>query len=333
MCPLCCKTTQDYLAFEGFSPMSMPDPFKTHAMFSHACDVCEIQTPVFNWRQFLEMRASLLPDATRDGARGRALVKDMPALGLLRKDRLEPTGELNDVYSIDSLVQAAYTPRRFLFWRRSCETHMRHRSPLFDDRIGLTFENCLAMDFLHNLSKGIFQTFCAYFFAAFFEADVLRTRIGNWEARVNSSVQSVRAMLFAWYRTERGAGRIRTQVQNLVPSMFGTKTSPTLDLHASETNHILPFVKMLLSRYAEIPNHGLWMRGIDSLLVMLDVYQTHGYVNPPLSSIQRFCDSVVVHFRTCRLLSVPGRHKNHFVMEGRAHAFAWVVVVERDLPG
>ena len=126
------------------------------------------------------------------------------------------------------------------------------------------------MDFLHNFSKGIFQFFCADFFHMIVANDVLQTGLIVWDPLVARSVQHVRAQLFHWYAAETKAGRVRTQVQQLVPGMFGTHQNPTFDLHASETNHVLPCVRTPLEKYGpRIPNRNLWQRGIDSLLAAL----------------------------------------------------------------
>ena len=137
-----------------------------------------------------------------------------------------------------------------------------------------------------------------------------------WDPKVAFTVQHLRASLFTWYASETRAGRVRTQVQQLVPGMFGTAQNPAFDLHASETNHVLPWVKLVIEQYApSVPNSDIWMQGIDSLLAMLDLYHRHGYSNWPLADIQTFCRQVTVHLDVLKALGIRGRPKHHFAME------------------
>lgn len=316
MCPCCHHVGTDFLEHNGFSPTAMPSATKTHADMLAACSACEVRTPVLNWNEFVQIRAALGSFLEIDGPRGRALLVSLPVFGLHLKDRLEPTHDLPDVYAIDDWTSASYTPRTLLFWRRSAETLTRHRSPLWDHRIGLTLESCLAKDFLHIFSKGIYQMFCAEFFHVFFEVDALETTHTAWESKVAATVMTVRAMLFTWYGEERRAGRVRTQLQNLVPSMFGSKGRPTFDLHASETNHILPFVRLLMEQYAaRIPNHEAWTRGLDPLLQTLELYHRNSYSNWPAADIENFCYHMRRHLQALKDLGIHGRPKHHFAME------------------
>ena len=149
-----------------------------------------------------------------------------------------------------------------------------------------------------------------------FTNDILQTGLTAWEPLVARTVQHVRAMLFQWYVAETKAGRLRTQVQQLVPGMFGSKENPAFDLHASETNHALPFVRSLVERYGDrIPNRKLWLRGFDSLLAVLALYHKNGYSNFPPADIQAYCDNMMVHLRCCKRLECRPKPKHHFSLE------------------
>ena len=316
MCPCCCHTGTNFQDFENFSAMSMPFATKTDVMLSEASAACEIVSPVLDWDAFLQVRAALRSLLPIDGPRGRALIINLDHFNLRANDRLEPTPNLPDVYAIDGWDKDSYIPQSFLFWRRSCETYTRHRSPLLDPTLGITMARCNCIDFLHTFSKGIFQFFCADFFHMFFTNDVLQTGLTAWDPLVARSVQHVRAQLFQWYGAETKAGRVRTQVQQLVPGMFGNQKNTTFDLHASETNHVLPFVRTLMDTYgARIPDQNLWQRGMDSLLAMLGLYHKNGYKNFPPADVQAFCDNLMVHYRVCKRLGLRPRPKHHFGLE------------------
>ena len=65
---------------------------------------------------------------------------------------------------LDTLREVPPEGIRLMFWRRSCETLTRHRCPVFDDSIGLTFEIMMG-DVLHCLYLGTFQSWLAAAFA------------------------------------------------------------------------------------------------------------------------------------------------------------------------
>ena len=185
-CGLCCKSGQDFLNFRDFSPLAMPDPPKTFDVYNSACERCEIWTPVLDWRCFWQMRGSLKQDRREQGPRGRCLIVDMPELGLLKSDRLGPSVDLSDIYVIDTYIRESYVPQSFLFWRRSEETHTRHRCILFNDaELGITLYKSLAMDFLHCVSKGVYSFFCDRFLKQFLNPTL-------WELR------RVRMMWWLW---------------------------------------------------------------------------------------------------------------------------------------
>ena len=72
-------------------------------------------------------------------------------------DRLEPGPLLADVASFEDGIP----PFSVTFWRVSEETCTHHRNPIFAQRIGFGLCN-LGVDWLHCLSKGVFQVFLAH---------------------------------------------------------------------------------------------------------------------------------------------------------------------------
>ena len=315
-CPCCHVHGDDFLNFLGFSPLSLPDNAKTFEDYQEACTACEINTPILLWDQFVHMRGELQQDLRRDGARGLALDNPIDALSLLKHDRLEPSASLIDVYSIFDVTEESYTPRSFLFWRRSLETIARHRCVVFDPAYGVTLDLALAFDWLHTVSKGVCQFYVARFFTQAFEVNVCRVVDGPWESVVQASVHIIRSKLFTWYSNEERAGRTHTRLQNLTPNMFGSHESPTFDLHASETNHFLFFMLTLLDEWTDrMPNHVLWRRALDALVTMQRIYDTYQYCNLPDSELQRLCDAISTHYRTCKRLRIASKPKHHILKE------------------
>ena len=158
-CLLCHCTKATMHQLEGFSPLSMPSPETTHEEYEAACRACELEVLVPNQATLEELRASLEEDRRDQGAHGRALLRDLPALGLLKGDRLEPSLLLPDVAQVDNLHGAC----RLTFWRRSEETLARHRNPLLTPHL-CTISGCMQVDWLHAMSLGIFQDFLGALF-------------------------------------------------------------------------------------------------------------------------------------------------------------------------
>ena len=95
-CMLCHASQDKWFSLIGYSALGMPSPSKRLAEHDSACKVCEIWLTL-DPTQLAEVRSS----------RGRALIADIPLLGLRKGDRLEPC------------------PRM----RVSNETWVRHRNP------------------------------------------------------------------------------------------------------------------------------------------------------------------------------------------------------------
>ena len=81
------------------------------------------------------------------------MIADMPEWGLLKGDRLEPIPTMIDIGGFDGINMFPFS---VCFWRRSLETVCRRRNPLFDERIGITIENVIAVDSLHTNAQGVY---------------------------------------------------------------------------------------------------------------------------------------------------------------------------------
>lgn len=317
-CPLCMHEGKDFFTVTGFTPFRMPARRKTFADWDQACSQCEINVSV-TWEQFQVLRPKLRAHRRPNGPRGLALLEDVPLHGLCRGDRLEPTFDMENTYVCYTWTADTFpgTPRYSLrFWRRSAETHARRRSPLFADHLGTAPCDILAVDYLHALSKGVFQYWGASFFKAFFSCDAMRTGARAYSEKKELSVMLLRARLWAWYKEERQAGIPHTELQQLVPSFFGSQKKPTMDLHASETNHFIRFAKVVFTEHGTgMPHAAQWRIGVDSLNTILDVIHSAGYANPSAGETQLYCDAAVAFIKSCRALGLKSRPKHHMLLE------------------
>ena len=194
-CPYCWVTKADMFDVSRASPVLPWFPPKTHADYEAACARCEINVRVASAVAHSQIKAALYFDRRPGGGRGRCLLVDLPLLGLKRDDRLEPRPGMEDVAMFDTM----HPPFDATFWRRSEETAVRRRIPLFSNATGITIQ-ILYPDSLHCEFLGIYQQFGATVVHRLVAADAWGTRATTINARWDLSVLSMRSELFAWYR-------------------------------------------------------------------------------------------------------------------------------------
>lgn len=305
-CPFCFCQPGDLYRTTTLSAVAGPSAPKSTKHYRDACARCEVWADLRP--ETLEVaRATLAFDKRRNGSAGRALVAPMPSAGLERGDRLEPSSSLPDVAALEA-------PGRTLFWRRSKETLARHRNPLFDEGTGLGID-ALGIDWLHTLSLGVFPTTLAHFVWALFDANAWGVP-GGAASVLELSVARMRAELFQWYSSEQKAGRTHTRVQQLLPSLFGSRQEHALKLHGSECNGFLFFSLFLLERYGESlgAKKAMYQDALGSLANILTAIKRYPRA-VPVRAMQEFVDNVCQHVRAAGALGIPMKPKHHFLIE------------------
>ena len=221
------------------------------ANHDEACRMCEHWVTV-GTKQYHTIRCNLLvydKRKSKHSAKGLALQSYVPLLSLHKGDRLEPCLELPHVGAFQDLHTF---PVRVLFWRVSDETLSHHRNPLFSEELGVTPTRTLALDWLHCLASGMFQTFCCFAVHMLLNADVWRTLATTETARNALSVQCLQTEWSQWLRAQMQAGIDPTELEVLWPEMFGTFAKPKFGLKGAETNYVLEFFLVL----AVLPRFG-----------------------------------------------------------------------------
>lgn len=173
----------------------------------------------------------------------------------------------------------------------------------------------LGIDWLHTLSLGVVPHLLGYLAWALFDKNVFGIP-GPFSSVFELSVSRIRAELFEWYRQEQSAGRSRTRVQQILPSMFGTSTDRQLKLHAPECNNFLVFSKVLLGKYGRQlrDQWPLWQAAVDSLLDIYRIIKEYDR-KIPFEEMNKFIEAVCLHMRTLPKLGVPYKPKHHFLVE------------------
>lgn len=305
-CALCTATADTMYDITGYSALGMPSPAKNWSWYQSACGKCELVREVSTTVRD-HCLAHLEADRRKDGARGYALRAAVPALHLAKGDRLEPTAALVDTDKLSTTP----CPATLIFWRRSQETGVRRKNPLFQPELGTEPHRCLQVDWLHCLSLGVFGFYIVFVVQELFAANPWDSP-GNAESRKALNLLRIKADLFAWYGREEAAGRVHgSRVQGLSLGMFAGECG----LHGSETNAFLRFLVEYVTLFeARVPRAQEMIRGGQALLNILDIIR--GYpelVPPPLA--QEFVDNAKLHLQFCRAVGVHMRPKHHQLLE------------------
>lgn len=99
--------------------------------------------------------------------------------------------------------------------------------------------------------------------------------------------------------------------------MLGRASQPQCDLHGADTNGMLAFANLfLLVRFGHLlgERRPHFTGAASSLVNLLDVIREYPTVVPP-RMVQRLCDEVLCHIKSCQALEMPLKPKHHMLME------------------
>lgn len=319
-CPLCCCTTVNMHSIRNYNPFGPEHAEATLGMYEQSCAAAEVKVTI-PAAEMPKVRAALVYDVRKGGQRGRSLALAVPSLGLQKGDRLEPAPWAMD----PSLLDDAPAPAETLWWGSSRDTRVRKRNPLFVAETYIS-PSSISPDWMHTLSLGVFQFFCAPLVWALLDQNAWQLECAT-AMLPEMGLASLREELFQWYVREARAGNMHTRVQNLTLGMLGARDHPDLRMHAAETNGFVCFCKVLLDTKGGClgSTAKAWRRGLEPLLTMLDILRNYHTRVPP-KIVQRFCDATVLHLRACSELGVAKRPKHHLMLHiGPRPAFSMVV--------
>ena len=179
----------------------------------------------------------------------------------MQGDRLEPNSELPDVSFFESLDSF---PTLVLFWRVSQETLTRHRNPIFCQALGIGISS-LCIDTLHTLHLGVIKRFCMWGIWFFMEVDLFGVGGSgdyNEDEKLQLNANALRHELWGWYelRLADHPQEDLSRLQDLQPSMLGTKNAPALKTKAAETLGLLYFLRDTIEKICR----EAWGEGLSS---------------------------------------------------------------------
>lgn len=240
---------------------------------------------------------------------------DVAPLGLLRGDRLEPWSGCQDILEFDRLTKF---PATVLFWRKSLEGVAHHRNPIFAAFTGILPGSTIALDWMHTLSLGVFQTWAALVVHSLIEVDAWATGCTEFSARLAASTYRLASDFQRFVRTANSTtGRNLTEATHLKPESFGTKATPKCGLKAGETNAFLEYMAMefLPTRAALLGGEGkLLSQAGKHLFSILQLIRKHPKT-APASMIQGFYLNAKNYLRIMGELGIKAKPKDHMMIE------------------
>ena len=252
-CPLCKSPKEGLNDISGFTSLAMPYMPKKYADFDAACKAAE-HIVTLTAESHRKIRAVLAYDRTNKvtSLRGRHLVADVtaPGVALLAGDRLEPSMSLQDIG--DQFDNLRTFPFTVCFWRRSAESMVYHRNPMWSEAIGLTHDKVMGVDWLHTLCLGVFHSFLLHVMHLLFDKDAWDTRESTAEARIAMSVDRISHELIAFYHARKAQGVNVTEIVGMDKNSFGKASSPSCSFKAAESNHFMPYLSQLIDRFAHL---------------------------------------------------------------------------------
>ena len=244
-CCFCHCSQEDWLDIRRVVVNDAPWMPLTDSDYDAACGLCEIKVTLRSRSDHIMMKAALEYDKRPDGSKGRSLRIDMEQFGLSKGDRLEPSAMLSDTgESFDRLVSF---PVELCFWRRSSETFVRRRCPLFNIP-GLTL-GTVHVDLMHTVDLGIGQAYSKHVVWALFGSNAWGFK-GTASEIDQLSLLAMRHELFIWYKAQ-GDSLTGTPVQDLTLSMFGSREHRDLKMKAMESRGFFAFAVELVKRHGK----------------------------------------------------------------------------------
>ena len=241
--------------YEGNSVLELAHEAKTASAYIEHCIAAEKIVLLRN-RSQLERLLGHLDFFNEPQAGGRCLISDFAELGLLARDRLEPSDDCPDPSNVQNCNDF---PLRLTFWRVHDQGMTKHRNPLFHERTGLTVEN-ICIDEMHTLHLGVFSNFVS---AALWEAirsDCLvmgRSSMRKETADLKACA-ALRQDLFRWYKAEfrRDKKKPLYKLDDLPISLLGDIGLQAMKAKAGETGTLLDFATDFVSRHVDRLPHG-----------------------------------------------------------------------------
>ena len=311
-----CDSSHDLLhsLLGDASADSCPYVLKTNTTYDAECKACEISI-VLDLAARNLIRPALFYDKRPMGPKGRSLMYAIPSLGLEENDRLEPSAQLQNVGSFDTLV---LFPTTVVFWRRSREQSVKHRCPLIDSSVGIFLESTIQVDTLHTLALGVSKSFAHFAVWLCIDANIfaLPARFSNAELHSMTCLR-LKADLGIFYNQVKTSGdHSLSELGEFTFEMLGPRDSATtLRMKGAETEGFLRFLaEYVLPRHVgSLPNGHLVLAAAQALLGIRRAYAGDGW-RLTHRAFQKLVDIFHRYSHISQTLGIPEQPKHHLWM-------------------
>jgi hypothetical protein len=282
-CFLCNGTGNAMYIATGNSDDALRWDENSDTAYDEACQRCCITVHIPDEATRAAIVFRLRYDKRPSGSHGRVLIEDMPALGLLQHDRLEPSSSCVDVGGVADLK----VPGTVVFWRTSEETLARHNNPMLKASLGLSPTVGLTVDILHAVHLGVLKVWCRIVVWTILASGIYG-QIGTADETLQIALLAFRAALMSFYKRHHAEHPFDnlTRVADFTMKMIGTRTAPKLKTKGAETFGLMKFLLVLL-RLHKATLGSDWIRLLqagEALDTMIGIWTKHaGCWNiPPL---------------------------------------------------
>ena len=186
----------------------------------------------------------------------------------------------------------------------------------------MTASRCAALDWLHTLSLGVFQTYSCYAFHMLVRTDAWRTTATTESTRMELSVSRLSPVFNRWQKEQQRRGRKITEIGNMKAEMFGTFASPKFGLKGAETNWFLEYLVTVfipsflpdLEDAAAREQFRTILAAGQSLMSILQLIRDNP-ITFRAAQVQQFHDASKGYLRIMQSLGVRPKPKDHMLME------------------
>ena len=274
-CYLCNASGPGLFHYVGASSTRFPARENLEGEYELACERCEIWV-MLSFETHKKILGDLHYDKRRQGSHGRCVGSDIPELGLVASDRLEPSAFLDDVGRFEEIRDF---PTPVLFWRQQRDTLTRHRNPLFDQELGITVHRSLSIGTLHAVYLGVMQSFCKHVVWAFLLSGAWGG-VGSQDEVIEIGLQIFGQYLSDWYSARKRSHpeEVLTHISDVTRKMVGDPSDRRLKTKGAETWGLLLFLSdELTSRWRALGEEGDRLREAAACLVtMCQTWDAHG---------------------------------------------------------
>ena len=313
-CFLCTASSEElHNLYRSCTLDEWPFALRDGDSYDRACAACEHKVVLRSEAVRTTLLAALVYDKKLSGL---VLQRDLPGLGLLEADRLEPSPSLIDV----SKLAQAPLGITIVFWRRcllveSVLDPVNHRCPLFCGELHTTPDKSIAIDSLHTLYFGPCMRHATASLCRLVDANPWQVR-GTAKAKVDIGFKRLTADLHQWYDIanvphDRRVSELTPKLLAHVGVDYGPHQGGLAPLKAAEVSVIMHFAVFALESYpAAAAYHDELLSAGRALCDLLSAIHSAGPIPTHLETEYMF-DSMVQHLVSAEAALIHMVPKHH----------------------